>query len=300
MNGTSAPVGARVAPWLQVLLFANWHYGAAVVALSVETCLQLGLPFRDAVWAVAAALLTVLYYTHAYRGHRHADASDPRQRWYARHHRAVERTQVIGALLLACLLAWGWQRCGEGCCAADRALVLVLFLCGAAALAYPWLRKGPWKPVVIAFVWAGLVTLLPVELAHVCQGAVVANKPLLYALFAKNWLFVAVLCMLFDIKDHANDHRGAMRTVVVQRGLRATLFKVLLPLSLLGMAVFLVFGVLNGAGPWRVLLNMVPFVFLVVVVRSLRRRRPLWYYLLVVDGLLMLKGVCGSLAALVG
>ena len=283
----------------------NWHYGVAVLALTIEASLQQGLPLNDGAYLLAMSLATVVYYTHAYRGHRSAHEGDVRQRWYARNHVAIGVSQVVLSAASVLLLLWAWERCGALSWPLVGPVLLTVLVIGAVAVAYllpgsgGLRRSGVWKPLAIAFVWAAVVTVLPATVQGACGEGFRAG-PLLVMLFLKDLLFVMVLCILFDIKDQARDHRESLRTMVVQRGLRATLFRVVLPLSVLGMVVFVAFGVLNGAGPVRVALNMVPFVALLLVVRALRRRRSLLFYLVVVDGLLMLKGVCGSLAALLG
>jgi hypothetical protein len=41
---------------------------------------------------------------------------------------------------------------------------------------------------------------------------------------------------------------------------------------------------------------MVPFVLLIRVAFSMKRRRPILYYLIIIDGLMLVKAVFGSIA----
>ena len=143
--------------------------------------------------------------------------------------------------------------------------------------------------------WAGAVTVYPVLFHSLAERMPYPFTVVGGLLFLKNVLFIAVLGILFDIKDHATDRRQALRTLVVQHGLRTTLFGVVLPASVLGLAAFVAYGSSNGFSVPKVALNVVPFLLLVAVAYALRRRRSMLYYLVVVDGLMLVKAICGSI-----
>ncbi len=208
---------------------------------------------------------------------------------------------VLGAALMACCavaLMRTWERVMT--MGVREALFFAVF--PAVGLAYygsgrSGLRRIGWlKPFVLGFVWAGVVTVYPALVRSMLDGTPVPDPGVTVRLFFKNMMFVAVLAVLFDIKDHAGDHRDDLRTIVVQRGLRTTLFRIGLPLTLLGLVTFLGYGALHGFSLMKLLLNTVPFVALVAVIYALCRRRSILYYLVVVDGLLLVKAVCGSVA----
>ena len=159
------------------------------------------------------------------------------------------------------------------------------------------LRRVGWlKPFALGFVWAGVVTVYPVVVRVALDGSTMPDMGSTARLFLKNMMFIAVLAVLFDIKDHASDHRNALRTIVVQRGLRTTLFRIVLPLTVLGVLSFLYYGATHGFSPMKLVLNTVPFIALLAVIRALRKRRTVLYYLAVVDGLMLLKAMCGIAA----
>ena len=108
-----------------------------------------------------------------------------------------------------------------------------------------------------------------------------------------------LLCILFDVKDFATDQLYRMRTFVVKMGIRKTILSLLLPLALIGLATFIYYATTHQFNWMKVLLNTIPFLLLIWVAFSLlRRRRPLLYYLIVVDGLMLVKAVCGIVAML--
>src|SRR5207244_4832441 len=90
-------------------------------------------------------------------------------------------------------------------------------------------------------------------------------------LFIKNFMFVTVLCIMFDIKDYAADHNLQLKTFVVKAGLRKTIFLILIPLSLLGLSSFILFGVIRHFSILKILLNVIPFLFLIMVAYSIHR-----------------------------
>ena len=101
---------------------------------------------------------------------------------------------------------------------------------------------------------------------------------------------------MFDIKDYASDSILSLRTFVVNHGLRKTIFRILIPVSVAGLALFIGYAVIHYFHEIRILLNIVPFILLGVVAYSLRKRRSLLYYLTVVDGLMLVKAICGTIA----
>lgn len=276
---------------LRAFFLGNWFYGVCAVALSIEAALQQQVPMPGMTVHALLFCATVLFYTHAYR--RHA-GGDERSLWYARHHRAIATRQVVLGVLSVLLLSIAlWQ----GAIAWWQLPWLCVF--PAIGLAYygtgvQGLRRIGWlKPILIGVVWAGVVTWHPAVLSGKSFPFFDATGVLL---FLKNVLFVSLLGVLFDIKDHADDHRHALRTLVVQRGLRATLFRVVVPVVVAGLCLFLAYGLWRGFSWPKILLNVVPFAGFVAIAFALRRKRSILFYLVVVDGLLLVKAVCGSVA----
>ena len=101
---------------------------------------------------------------------------------------------------------------------------------------------------------------------------------------------------MFDIKDYAMDHNKHLKTFVVKVGLRHTIFFILMPLCILGLGTFLTYGFTHHFSMMKILLNMVPFILLIIVAFSMKQRRPILYYLIIIDGLMLVKAVCGSIA----
>ena len=176
-------------------------------------------------------------------------------------------------------------------------LALFLVFPFAAFGYYTFLRNIGWlKPFLVAFTWAGIVTIIPVLFYNFLHKLPFDYNWVSFWLFTKNFVFISVLCILFDIKDYASDHRHGLITLTGRLGLRNTIFRVLLPVVLLGFISFIIYSVVQDFHIMKILLNLVPFILLAITVYSLRKRKSLMYYLSVVDGLMLVKGIAGSLA----
>jgi 4-hydroxybenzoate polyprenyltransferase len=154
-------------------------------------------------------------------------------------------------------------------------------------------RTGWFKAFVIGFVWAGCVNLFPVTMLRIEQGITIQEPGLLVWLFVKNWMFCTVNAIMFDIKDYESDANIELKTFAVRFGLQRTIFYVLVPLLLIGMASFITFAVYRHFSIFTMLFNFIPFACLLAVAFSLQRPRKILYYLIVIDGLLLVKAFCG-------
>lgn len=280
----------------------NYFYGLCAVALSVEASLQQRIPLNHWLYYAGLFSCTVVFYTHAYLGHGAIDSTDVRARWYARNHKLVGVTQIlwtVSTLWIAWELLRSLPDAVRSLSMGDASLALLFPIIGLAyyGSGAVGLRRVGWlKPLVIAFVWSGVVTIYPVLFHQVARAENYALTYIGSLLFLKNFMFFVMLAILFDIKDHAADHRGSLYTFIVQRGLRSTLFRLVIPLSVLGLGTFVIYGATHGFSSVKIILNTLPFALLFAVAYSLRRRRSIMYYLVVVDGLLLLKAICGAIA----
>ena len=106
-------------------------------------------------------------------------------------------------------------------------------------------------------------------------------------------MFCTVNAIMFDMKDYAIDSNRQLKTFVVRIGLKKTIFYVLLPLLFTGMLSLLLFFSLNHFPLQRILLNLLPFLLTAVVAYSMNKRKNIFYYLIVIDGLILVKALCG-------
>jgi hypothetical protein len=303
MEKGSRTVGDKVT---ELIFYGNYFYGLCVVAQSIEATLQQRFPLNGAFYFFLIFAATVLYYDYPYARKYTTTGNDPRTAWYVRNYKLVRLNQICITSILVVVLAIFLFRYHDVISNMNRMhWLLVLIFPAVAALyyginvlshRYNLRRIGLLKPFIIGFTWSGLVTIYPVLFYNIINGQPYDFTFIGGLLFLKNLMFVSVLCIMFDIKDYATDHISGLNTFVVRIGLRKTIFYILLPLPILGLLTFMSYAVMHQFHLMKILLNMIPFILLLVVGASLRKRRSLMYYLIVIDGLMLVKATCGIIA----
>jgi 4-hydroxybenzoate polyprenyltransferase len=298
-------------PLIAYIFFSNYFYGLCAVALSIEASLQQRIPLNSLSFYVFIFAVTALYYTKAYITEKRKNKGNPRSDWYWENRKFVSASQIfltsIAAIYGGVILFRHYE------------FILHLPLVNwALMLAFPFaaalyygvnhrrlgkvnLRNIGWlKPFLIGFVWAGLVNIYPMMFFDIEHELDYVPDFIGILLFIKNFMFVAVLCIMFDIKDYAADHNLQLKTFVVKVGLRKTIFMILIPLSLLGLSSFILFGIIRHFSILKIGLNVIPFILLITVAYSLHKRKSIFYYLIVIDGLMLVKALCGITAMTFG
>lgn len=284
--------------------FGNYFYGLCAILLSIEAILQQKINIPPVTYFCFIFCLTVVYYTKAYISETVNSIANERTIWYVNNKNKIFNAQiyltvfiaVFGVFLLPNILT-GLKLLNAN----DYFLILIFpfisFLYYGFTAKFS-LRQTHWlKPFVIGLVWSGLVTLTPLFYNQIQNEQHLNISFYNGLLFTENLMFITVLAMMFDIKDYATDYNKQLKTFVVSFGLRKTIFFILLPLTLMGVISFLAFA-LNYNFYWqRIFINLIPFVSLIIVAYSMHKRRTIFYYLFIIDGLLVLKACCGIFAS---
>jgi hypothetical protein len=290
-------------PFTQFFFFGNYFYGLCTVMLSIEATVQQSFSLNPPLYYLSLFCITVVFYTKAYIHDTSGYPSNERDAWYIHKKKFVKGSQLflsIAAIIcisLFCLLH-------KNILLNLTALHLFLFFVFpfTAAMYYGIgakynIRKIGWlKPFIIGFCWAGIVTWYPILVNSLLSGTPYEFTLVGCLLFLKNFLFVSVLCIMFDIKDYAGDARDHLNTFVVQKGLRITIFYIVIPMAILGLISFIYYGLMRHFHVMKIVLNMVPFILMIVAAYRLKARQNIMYYLFFVDGLMLLKGICGYIA----
>lgn len=295
--------------FVNFIFYGNYFYGICTLALCIEASLQQKLPLNSLLFYVLVFSSTVVYYTKAYMTDISVDTINKRTQWYNQNRKTVKISQAIfisitvGALLYSLSLYYKHLLQFS---AGNWFFILIFPL--VAGLYYGFnskvfgkynLRsKGSLKPFIIGFTWAGFVTIYPALYHCLEKGINFDPDKLSMFLFLKNFLFITILCIMFDIKDYASDFNHNINTFVVKAGLRKTIFYIIIPLTVLGLVTFFIFVTFEHFHTTRILINSLPFMLLLLVGYSLRLRRTTLYYLVVVDGMMLIKALCGICAML--
>ncbi|SKA03040.1 hypothetical protein [Sediminibacterium ginsengisoli] len=245
-----------------------------------------------------------LYYTHAYIAEAPVKSGNKRAEWYRDNRSFVRASQVmLTCIVAACILillfrsgshiiqATVWQWLATAIFPVTGALYYGSVAPGKSTHN---LRNNGWlKPFVIGFVWAGTVTVYPVLFKSIESGEPYNPGIFNLLLFIKNLMYITMLCIMFDFKDYAADHNQQLKTFVVRIGLRRTLFFIIIPLTIIGLGTFLSFAVFSRFPAGRIAVNTIPFILLIFVTLSMQRRKSILYYLAIIDGLMLVKALCG-------
>ncbi|MFT3912122.1 MAG: hypothetical protein QM737_22035 [Ferruginibacter sp.] len=290
----------------EFIFYSNYFYGICAIGLSIEATVQQRFPLNDLWYYFLVFITTVLYYTYPYIQKPGAITNNPRTNWYSKHYNLMRGNQVVITIILLISVIlflkdyWNevWNMSLSNWLLLLIFPVVAAFYYGLDALTGKYnLRKIGWlKPFVIGFIWAGLVNIYPILYYDILNKLDYILTEQAILLFIKNFMFVTVLCIMFDIKDYSVDYINRLKTFVVKLGLRKTIFYILLPLSLLGLVSFIYYAEQHQFNQVKVLLNTIPFILLFAAAWSLRKRRSILYYLVVVDGLMLVKAICGSIA----
>lgn len=301
-------MGQRI---IKLLFFGNYFVGLLAIVLSLETAVQLQIPFSDPPFYLLIFSATVLYYTYAYSGALQSP-SNPNLRtfWYAENQNFVSISQKIIVLIFIYTVVTLLVRFGNGIkmlsvwewLASMAVLLASLLYYGLLPRSFFTLnlRDTGWlKAFVIGFVWAGVVNILPVMMLHAQQVDFRADPVLIAWLFVKNWMFCTVNAIIFDLKDYADDSNRQLKTFAVTFGMKRTISFILFPLIWAGIFFLFPFAWYRHFTAIALAINLLPFFLLMAITFSLHRERSLLYYLVVIDGAVFVKAVCGIAAMMI-
>ncbi|MCF2444775.1 UbiA family prenyltransferase [Dyadobacter sp. CY345] len=287
---------------VEFIFFGNYFVGTLAVALSIESAFQLQLHFNSVYYYLLLFFGTVMYYTYAYSGILSTTESvNPRTIWYAKHYHFIRYSQLLLLAICISLSIVLFTRYYQNILHLPLKYWLIVAVVSLAAIFYYGLsflkinlRNTGWlKAFIIGFVWACCVNLLPLVILQIERGVYYVDPVLMSWLFMKNWMFCTVNAIMFDLKDYEDDSNQQLKTFVVRYGLKKTIFFVLTPLLLIGLTSLLIFASFMHFKPIVLLFNLTPFVLMLVVAWTMLRHKNIMYYLIVIDGLLLVKAICG-------
>lgn len=289
---------------INTIFYGNYFYGLCAVALAIEAAVQQHYPMPDVLCLVLIFILPLLYYTQIYLD-AHSRFENPRLEWYCQNRKPIIIRHSLSAIVFLLISLYVILINQNNFNKQSFANYLIVSVFPLAAIAYngsKWgfnLRRVVWlKPFVIGFVWAGVVTIYPIFYYNFTQGIDAPFTLLEGLLWFKNFMFIAIIGIIFDIKDYAEDYQEHFETIVTLLGLRRTLTFLIMPLTLLGLCSFVLYAFQHQFSMPKILLNVIPFILLLQSAYALSRPRSILYYLIVIDGMLLVKAVCGIVGML--
>lgn len=291
--------------FIKFIFLGNYFIGLLAVALSIESNVQLRLPLNSLTYYILLFSVTVFYYTYAYTGPLNSKTSvNPRTNWYKQNHRFVLWSQRFLFILFSALSIYFLFKSFNAIMQLPFEYWLILFIMLLCALLYYGLlpmsfyklnlRNTGWlKAFIIGFVWACCANLLSFIVLQIEKGEQLADPVLLLWLFVKNWMFCTVNAIMFDIKDYAHDSNQELKTFAVRFGIKKTIYFILLPLIIVGLFALIAFATSRHFGAITIMINLLPFVLLLMIAWSMLKPHKIMYYLIVIDGLIFFKALCG-------
>lgn len=290
---------------IRFIFFGNYFVGLLAVALTLEATQQLRLPYNSLNYFLLLFLAPTIYYTYAYnRVSTKPSATNPRNQWYFTHKNFINWSQgILFAICMALAINLLCRNFDNILKLPSSYWIAIVIIIIAGGLYYGLLPKsflkfnlrntGWLKAFVIGFVWACCANVLPLIMLKIETGIGYHDSVLWTWLFIKNWMFCTVNAIIFDIKDYPTDSNKHLRTFVVRYGLRRTIFSILIPLLIIGLISLSIFAYFKGFGLPQVFFNVLPFILTIYVAYSMHRRKNILYYLMVIDGLILFKAICG-------
>lgn len=295
---------------IRFIFFGNYFVGLLAVALTLEATQQLRLPYNSINYYLLLFLAPTIYYTYAYNKiSAKPSLNNPRSQWYFKHRVFINWSQgILFTLCIGLALSLLYQNYNNILNLPLSYWLAIGIVTFAGGLYYRLLPKsilkfnlrntGWLKAFIIGFVWACCANVLPLIMLKIETG-IEYHDPLFWTwLFIKNWMFCTVNAIIFDIKDYPTDANQHLKTFVVSFGLRRTIFYILIPLLVIGMVSLFIFVRYKGFGPIPFFLNVLPFILTIYIAYSMRKRKNILYYLMVIDGLILFKAICGMTAML--
>lgn len=286
--------------------YGNLFAGLCAVALCIETNMQHALKLNGIHFYTIIFFGTVYYYTFLYLKGVPVNDLNERVVWYKVNPLVLKKTQnIILIFLVADVFFFIWKY-KESFATLNSIKYGQIILFPLIALTYTYnllpfpnmkkLRRIGWlKPFVIGFVWSGFVTVYPIIFYQIQIGshAEIFALPSGW-LWLKNFMFISTLCIMFDIKDYEEDKVNGLKTFAVQFGASNTIRFIIIPLVLIGIFSFLRFTIHQGFPVLRIAINFIPYILLLISAYTLlHKKRSIIYYLSVIDGLMIVKAICG-------
>ena len=295
--------------FIKFIFFGNYFYGFCAVMLSLETMVKLKTPPPSITYLIILFSLTVAYYNQAYLSTETvAGNKNERSIWYSNNKKLSHVTQLIFYAIAFLGITWfiiqQWPQLISITISQFFVIIifpLVAFLYYGIHLKtfsnYPLRNIGWLKPLLISITWSGTVTFYPILFQAISNhNPMQVTWPVMFH-FIQNFMYIYLLSVMFDIKDYAMDYNHNLKTLVVKLGLRKTLFYFLIPLNAIGLCTLVFFNISQGYSLEKILINTIPYFLSITVAYSLHNRQSIFYYLIIIDGLLLVKAFCGIISA---
>lgn len=295
---------------IPIIFYGNLFYGLCAIVLCLETNLQHHIPPNGFHFYFLIFSATVVYYSRIYYKSVGVATTNKRTKWY-NENRLLVKNGLIAAMVFiiidATYLAFKFRQVvftlhlfQWGLMVIFPLIAFLYTIKSIPVLGTKQLRGIGWlKPFFIGFAWSGLVTVYPIFVRQM-QAGILSNQFILPSglFWLQNFLYISVLAIMFDIKDRSADVLSKLKTYPAIFGIQKTIRLIIIPLSVLCMAVLLLYQWQHHSPLSHILIQLIPILLLFIVINMLKKKRPVLFYLVVIDGLMFIKGACGIVSIL--
>jgi len=246
---------------------------------------------------------TCIYYTMIYARARGAKNYNERTLWYRSNFQVIDKTLKISTFLVVFFVVILILKnvAAVSDLSLFQALLILVFPLVAAWYTYSprllhlkKIRQTGWlKPFIVGLIWSGWVTVYPMVVWQLQKGNAGVNTLPSILLWLQNFLFFSIIAIIFDLKDYRTDFKHRLKTYPVIFGVRNTFKYIIVPAAAVNIAVFFLFQRQQNFSAIQTIIQFIPYALLICVLGFYKQHRSLLYYLVIVDGLVFVKAVCG-------
>jgi len=250
-------------------------------------------------WLHILLFLSILTgYTYIFYINRNGKLSDDRTFWYKENEHVIGRLLKIYTALIVLLIAIKFNVLFQTIFLGNLALPLTVIALFVSILFYTnrlFITQNNsvskiftlLKPFFLSLIWVLATCIIPILFLGVnASFNSVIKKGAMFHLLAQ-FVFISILCILFDIKDIKTDATTGLKTIPIVFGISFTKSIFLYPL-------IIVFGVLSFAAnaTFFFLLQTVVLAAILgwLVVKKIPNNNTI-FYITFVDGLMLLKSL---------
>lgn len=267
---------------VEFILFSSIFIALCAVGFCIETNILLGLPLNSFSFYCFVFGATLLQYNLHYSAKKIAVKNSERLSWSMNNKNIHLSLLIIGGILiLFSFFSFHLKHFLILCC-----LGAISFLYSFPFLPFGKKKRikdyGFLKIVTLSLLWTLVTVWFPVNtMPH--------DKVLFVFVFAKRFIFMFILCLLFDLRDIEIDRKENINTIPVALGKRNCYL-----LSYLLLALFLaisVFQYLYAAQLLFLIAMIISVIITFVIIQRTRKTNSDFIYLAGIDGMMLLQAL---------
>ena len=267
---------------LEFILFSSIFIACCAVGFCIETNILLGLPLNSFSFYCFVFGATLMQYNLHYSTKKIAVKNSERLQWSQKNKKAHFYLLIIGGLLiLFSFFSFHLKH------------FIILACLGAISFLYsfPFLPVGKrrrikdygfLKIVTLSLLWTLVTVWFPVNTMHV-------NNWLFFLVFVKRFIFMFVLCLLFDLRDIEIDRKEKINTLPVKLGKNQS-YNLSYALLIIFLALSLVKYFYVPQMPFLIAMVISSIITLLIIERT-KKTNSDFIYLAGIDGMMLLQAV---------